>query len=381
MKAAPRREFNLKGLVVIMRRGLKWGRSTSKSNLCRVGGMLAAMFVTAALAAAADFGRDTFVLTSTNSSTNDVLVFKLDTDGAPSLSLVSTLPTGGAGGASANAGAVQFNDGFGVVVNYGSNNVSQLVRGFGSISVAGTINLAPNCVKPVSAALTDEHLFVVGANCAESHSWPSGNVDGAVVALADTTAGQIAVGETWGAVTLESGSVLQLSLTNGGALNGASTTVTLPAGANKTPLGAAFWKDLLGFNPAHSPDSFALVDKNGDVFPVAGPTPPYPGNAPCWLAKGPGNIWYSGNSPAHAISIFFGDGQGGVFYKSVALPGVATDITVSPDRKWLAVIYSASDGSGGRVAVFSIDGFGDLTPVATSNPVGVAAFNGVAFSQ
>ena len=108
---------------------------------------------------------------------------------------------------------------------------------------------------------------------------------------------------------------------------------------------------------------------------------PYPSNAPCWLAKGAGNVWYAGNSPGQAISIFFSDGQGGTFYKSVPLPGVATDVTVSPDGKWLAVIYTAADGSGGRIAVFAIDTYGDLSLAATSSSINVAAFNGVAISQ
>jgi hypothetical protein len=158
-----------------------------------------------------------------------------------------------------------------------------------------------------------------------------------------------------------------------------SNTVTLPSMANNTPLGEAFWDDILGFTPAHSPDSFAIVTKERDVFPIVGPTPPYPTNAPCWVAKGPGNVWYTGNSPGKAISIFFSDSQGGVFYKSLALPGSPTDITVSHDKKWLAVIYSA--GGEGYVAVYSIDAYGDLTYVATSSSIGVAAFSGVAFSQ
>jgi hypothetical protein len=33
------------------------------------------------------------------------------------------------------------------------------------------------------------------------------------------------------------------------------------------------------------------------------------------------------------------------------------------------------------VAVFSIDSYGDLTLAATSSPVGVTAFNGVAISE
>jgi hypothetical protein len=60
---------------------------------------------------------------------------------------------------------------------------------------------------------------------------------------------------------------------------------------------------------------------------------------------------------------------------------VPTDITVSRDRKWLAVIYTGTADSEGHIAVFSIDGFGDLTPVATSNAIGVASFNGVAISE
>ena len=114
----------------------------------------------------------------------------------------------------------------------------------------------------------------------------------------DPSAAQIAVGHSWSAVTLASGSVLQLQLTREGALNGSVASITLPPTANNTPLGEAFWDDILGFTPAHSPDSFAIVDKERTVFPITGPTPPYPTNAPCWVAKGPGNVWYTGNSPA-----------------------------------------------------------------------------------
>jgi hypothetical protein len=58
---------------------------------------------------------------------------------------------------------------------------------------------------------------------------------------------------------------------------------------------------------------------------------------------------------------------------------VATDVTVSHDGKWFAVIYTA--GGNGYVALFSVDRYGDLTSVATSSPIGVAAFSGVAISD
>jgi hypothetical protein len=293
--------------------------------------------------------------------------------------MVDMLATGGNGGASTNAGILQFRDDLGAVANYGSNTVTQLTRYDDFIAIGRTIKLASGCMKPDSVALTKEHLFVVGTNCAESHAWPWGGVDGTVVSLSDTSAAQIAVGKNWAAVTLTSGSVLQLPLTPWGALNGVSNPVTLPSNADTVPLGEAFWGDILGFTPAHSVDSFAIVNASRTVFPVAGPTPSFPTNAPCWVAKGPGSAWYTGNSPGHAISVFFSDGQGGVFYKSVPLGGAPSDITVSRDGKWLAVIYAA--GGEGYVSVFAIDSYGDLTPVATSNSIGVAGFNGVAISQ
>jgi hypothetical protein len=351
----------------------------NKSHLRFAASVLAATLLAAGAAVADEPERGVFVLTSTNNpSANEVVVFKLDTAGTPTLSLVDTLPTQGNGGAG-GAGILQFKDDLGAVGNYGSKSVSRIVRRHDFISIEGTIGLAPNCANPNSVALTGDHLFVVGANCAESHAWPAGNVEGAVVALTDPSAAQIAVGKDWAAVTMTSGSLLQLPLKWDGTLSGASTAVTLPSTANNTPLGAAFWDNVLGFTPAHSPDSFAIVNKSRDLFPITGPTPPYPTNAPCWVAKGPGNLWYTANSPGHAISIFLTDGKGGVFYKSIPLPGAPTDITVSPDKKWLAVIYSAAGSA--YVAVFGIDVYGDLAPAATSGPTGAASFSGVAISE
>jgi hypothetical protein len=355
-------------------------RNPTSSLAGRAAAAACASLLAAGLAVAGDADRDVLVLTSTNAaSSNQVLVYQLQTGAAPALSLVQTLPTGGLGGAGGNAGILQMRDDFGAVANYGSGSVSELVRDGDFIQVRGQIKLAPGCAKPDSVAITRDQLFIAGANCVESHLWPSGIPDGAIVHLSDASAAQVVVGKTWGAVTFTSGAVEQVGLTGWGALSGSVASVALPADANNTPLGAAFWDDILGFTPAHSPDSFAIVDAQRNVYPILGPTPPFPANAPCWVAKGPGNVWYTGNSPGHAISIFFSDGKGGAFYKSVPLPGVPTDLTVSRDHKWLAVIYSAN-GSG-YVAVFRIDAYGDLTLEATSNSVGVSAFNGVTISE
>jgi hypothetical protein len=360
-----------------------------QSKVSRAVGVLLSLGLATQLATAGDDpvdrGRDraTLLVTSTNNATaNNIVVFKLIPGATPTVSYVTSLPTGGSGGAGGNAGSVQFGRELGAVANYGSSTVTQLVRNGDFISIGRTIPLAAGCLHPVSVALEHDHLYAVGANCIESHAWPSGHVDGSTVRLTDASAAQVVAGRTWAAVTVKSGSVLSLPVNGSGALTGAASSVALPAVANDTPLGAAFWDDILGFNPAHSVDSLALVDKDSQVYPIAGPTPAFPnGNAPCWLAKGPGNIWYSGNTPARAVSIFFTDGRGGSFYKSVPLPGSPTDLTVSPDKKWLSVIYTAADQTGAKIAVFSIDGYGDLTLAATTPSIGVSSFNGVAISQ
>jgi hypothetical protein len=252
------------------------------------------------------------------------------------------------------------------------------VRDDDIISVGKTIRLGPGCMNPDSVALGKDHLYVVDMGCAESYPWPWGSTADGTVTLGDTNAAQIAVGWSWAAVTLRDNKLYQLPLTHHGALSGTYTPVTLLSGASLVPLGEAFWGDVLGFTPAHDMDSFAIVNKSGTEYPILGP-PMYPANAPCWVAKGKGNIWYTGNTPGKAISIFFSDSQGGASYKSISLPGGPTDITVSPDGKWLAVIYTV--GSDGYVAVFSIDAYGDLSPVATSTFSLPASISGVAISQ
>jgi hypothetical protein len=370
------------GFGVLYTRGSRMNRTDRlRPSSVRLGALLATLaFVSAPAFAGHQNARDVLIVTSSNNSTNNsVLVFKLETGQKPALVLTETLPTGGKGGASTNAGIVQFQDHFGAVANYGTNTVTRLVRVGDYIGMDGILPLAAGCQKPDSVALSAGHLFVVGTNCAETLRWPQGGQASQPIALSDPSAAQIAVGDSWAAVTLSSGSVLQMPLRADGALAGSAATITLPAEANNTPLGAAFWDDNLGFTPAHSPDSFAIVNPKREVFPVVGPTPPFPTNAPCWVAKGPGNIWYTGNSPSQAISVFFSDDEGGAFYKSVPVPGTATDLAVSPDGRWLAALYTA--GGNGYVAVFAIDVYGSLTQVATSAAVGVAAFSGVAISQ
>jgi hypothetical protein len=211
------------------------------------GGLLAAILLATTVAAAGEPERAVFVLTSTNDPAgNSVVVFHLDKGEASTLSYVESLPTGGNGGASGNAGILRFGREGGAVANFGSNSVTVLTREEDFFRVGHTIKLASGCLKPDSVALTPDHLFIVGANCAESHAWPGGALQGVPVHLTDPSAAQIAVGETWSAVTMTSGSVLQLPLRRDGSLSGAAIPVELPAQANNTPLGEEFWGDVLG---------------------------------------------------------------------------------------------------------------------------------------
>ena len=103
-------------------------QNLEKSCLWRSGLVLAAIGFTSALAVAGQPGRGILVLTSTNNASgNAVVVFAVNTEGTPSLSHQNTLLTGGKGGASTNAGILQFQNDLGAVANYGSNTVSQLV--------------------------------------------------------------------------------------------------------------------------------------------------------------------------------------------------------------------------------------------------------------
>jgi hypothetical protein len=147
-----------------------------------------------------DHGHDrtTLLVTSTNNATaTNIVVFRLDTTGATSPSYVTSLPTGGIGGAGGNAGIVQFHGDLGAVANYGSNSVTQLVRDGDVVKVGRTIGLAPGCTWAVSVAIKQDHLFADAANCIESHAWPSGKVAGSTVFLADSSAAQVVTGGTW----------------------------------------------------------------------------------------------------------------------------------------------------------------------------------------
>src|ERR1700751_5045918 len=79
---------------------------------------LASILVPLLAAATAVQAADPFVVTASNATANQLLVY------SPSGQLLQTLSTNGAGGATGNAGGVQTSNGLVAAVNFGSRSVS-----------------------------------------------------------------------------------------------------------------------------------------------------------------------------------------------------------------------------------------------------------------
>ena len=282
------------------------------------------------------------------------------------------LPTGGNGGASTNAGILQFEDDLGAVANYGSNSVTQLVRYDDFIGHwAVRSPLATGCMNPDSVALTEEHLFVVGTNCAESHAWPSGYVDGTVVeshrSFGGADRGRQDLG---GCHPVGSGHLYQLPLTPYGALSGTYTPVTLPADARLSPARGGVLGRHSGIHSRPQCGQLRDREQGPAVYPMPGRRRLSSSQRPLLGGERAGErVVYGKFSRACYLHILQRRPRRGVLQIDTLAGGAPTDITVSRDGKWLAVIYVAASGEG-YIGVFSIDAYGDLTPVATSSPIG-----------
>ena len=134
--------------------------------------------------------RNTLVVTSSNvASANSLLVF--DSTGA----LVQTIPTGGQGGVSGNAGGVAAAGRLVAVVNFGSQSVSLFELTNDAFVLTDTVNTIS---KPVSVAFGHGHLYVLGTTSVESHQLHGHDIeaasDGSTALLrADESAAQVGV--------------------------------------------------------------------------------------------------------------------------------------------------------------------------------------------
>src|ERR1700756_3485246 len=103
---------------------------------------------------------DPFVVTASNTTANQLLVY------SPAGKLLQTLSTNGAGGATGNAGGVQTNNGLVAVVNFGSQSVSIFQVEHSGLSLTQVV---PTVANPVSVAFSEDHLYILGATQVESH--------------------------------------------------------------------------------------------------------------------------------------------------------------------------------------------------------------------
>src|SRR5579863_8346436 len=98
--------------------------------------------------------KDPFVVTASNATANQLLVY------TPSGQLIQTLSTKGTGGATGNAGGVQTSNGLVAAVNFGSQSVSIFQSGLTGLFLSQVV---PTVANPVSVAFGENHLYILGA--------------------------------------------------------------------------------------------------------------------------------------------------------------------------------------------------------------------------
>src|SRR5262249_41646519 len=128
------------------------------------------------------------------------------------------VPTGGAGGASGNAGGVAVDGKLAAAVNFGSSNVTIFVRRGNTMEPTQMIKTSS---QPVSVAFGHGHLVVLGLTTAESFSTYGNRVaqdnDGLVqLARGDKSAAQIVAFDGGVVYSEKSGGVAELNLSSNG---------------------------------------------------------------------------------------------------------------------------------------------------------------------
>lgn len=314
-----------------------------------------------ATAVHADSGKQVLVVTASNATTNQLLVY--NSGGT----LVQTVPTGGQGGVGGNAGGVEAKGNLIAAVNFGSLNVSMFERGSHGVEMT---QLVPAISNPVSVAFGADHLYILGTTEVESHRMVGSNVDpvpdGEVsLVVADGSAAQVGVLETQLIIAEKSNMIETVNLFPGGAVGGIATPVkNIPANVN-TPFGLVTRGDNAYVTIAHA-NEISLV-RNGAILTV---TSSGTQNAPCWLTL-VGPYLYSSNSPSMSVSKYVVFGQRIVQVTAVAASFSGDPTDIASAEGLVAVI------AGSSLSIFSVDQDGNLTLQAASTTSD--ALNGVAF--
>ena len=327
-------------------------------------GILLPLFA-AATALAADADHNALVVTASNATQNQLLVYS--TGGK----LVQTVSTQGQGGVSGNAGGIEVKGSLVAVVNFGSQNVSILEREGNGLKLR---KLVPTISSPVSVAFGGDHLYILGTTKVESHKmWGSdvsSSPDGAVTLLvADGSAAQVGVVGNQLIISEKTNMIETINLLPDGAVGGIPTMAqNIPANVN-APFGLVTRGNDAYVTIAHA-NEISLV-RNGMVLTVTGSGTQ---SAPCWVTLA-GPFLFSSNSPSKSVSRYAVYGQKIVQDAAAAasLNGNPTDIASGGGL--VAVI----DGNGtvSHLSIFSVDEDGNLNLLQAADAMNTGA-NGVA---
>jgi len=312
----------------------------------------------------ADTNPNTLVVTSSNATKNQLLVY--NTDGK----LIQAVATQGQGGASGNSGGIEVKGNLVAVVNFGSRSVSLFERSGNGFLLK---QLVPTASSPLSVAFGDDHLYILGTTTVESHwmgeSYVSPGADGvATLLIADGSAAQVGVLPGQLVVTEKTNMIETVKLHADGAVGGVPTEVAnIPSNVN-APFGLITRGNDAYVTIAHA-NEISLV-RNGAILTTTGSGTQ---SAPCWLAL-VGPFMFSSNSPSMTVSRYAVYGQKIVQDAAVAanFNGDPTDIAAGDG---LVVVI---DGLGAlsHLSIFSVDEDGNLKLLNVETISGPA--NGVA---
>jgi hypothetical protein len=334
----------------------------------RLASILVPLLATAATVRAAG----PFVVTASNATANQLLVY------SPTGQLLQTLPTKGVGGATGNAGGVQASDGLVAVVNFGSKSVSIFQVGINGLALSQVV---PTVANPVSVAFGGNHLYILGGEQVESHlifvnlviPGPDGISN---LFVADGSAAQVGFLSNQIVVTEKSNVIETFNLLPNGAVKGNATLVPgVPPAVGSASANEPFGLVTSGNNAyvtiAHL-NELALV--RNDAILNSGSTNPE--NAPCWATL-TGPFLFTSNTASMNLSRFAVYGQHIVLDQAVA----ATFTGNPTDNASGEGLVAAIDGVPGNPAtshlsIFNRDEDGNLTQSAVIPIPG--SINGVA---
>jgi hypothetical protein len=321
-----------------------------KTSLLGLGALLS-LAGTLGAAQASDGNLQSLVVTASNATKNQLLVYSAGG------TLLKTISTQGQGGASGNAGAIAYRDGRLAVVNFGSGTVSVFAADPEHASFVLS-QIIPSGANPVSVAFSEDHLYILGTTQVESHALAAGGIsetpDGtAALVKADGSAAQVGIVTGELVISEKNNMIETVTLDTHGAIDGATKAVAdIPANVN-APFGMATRGNNAYVTIAHA-DEISLV-RNDAVRTI---TPSVTQHAPCWLALD-GPFLFSSNSPSMTVSRYAVYGEKIVQDAAVIAQfnGNPTDIAA---HAGLAAVID-SNGTVSHLSVFKVDEDGNFT--------------------